>query len=1008
MIQRIQRLPQYLFEFFIIWSLDHVHPQIQTDRPPIDYGLYRGGTTLAAQSSCCYTICSNKRGGNNYNLHYVIDRPHDPLQTQNELTHNGLPTSAASNGALVNRVWANQSATPFTHVQNIASIQSSRSHSAWPASFAPLESSLPKSTRATTTADGMSPPEQFGPLLLPLLVQNWTWWGEWFARDNLENIDSDGDGLTDLDELFKTGTSAWHPDSDVLIRPYTTDGVSDAMEDPDEDGLVNCQELRRRAQCQGRPIPNHVTDPLVPDTDGDGLNDLDEYNRSIDPTLADTDGDELTDDSEVRLGTDPDRQDSDFDGIPDGQDRFTTSLWGFHGFGPVAATSVSGIDIELTGIGDTSKGTRTNNLEEDLRFQNLAGQMTAAFEITTTAQLESVRIKLSYDLSQVPDGDVDGLGILRYDKQSNGYEHLGQDGREGDAVWIDSTQVGIFVLVHMPTWQANWNRNEATLQSISTTSADVQQDTDEDGLSDSDEVSGFLDSSGNLVYTDPNEWDTDGDGLSDSDEIGELVSSDSGDHYEILTDPNQADGDNDGLNDLEELGIGTEPSLADTDFDTLLDGVEADIDFDPLDANPDGDHRRDDVELEKGSDPYYFNPTALVAAKRVVQGALLGDFGENLVDGGWLVEDTFVSLSYMSGWVASGFVGVGDIRDTSASLIRLDAVDTLLNALAFVPAAGDALKIGKIVDKVVSFAKARAKNLTPILRWVTKNFEGLPGMDLILGYFGYSDEAIAKLCQTATVTAANDSSGPPLLEPCASSILERLGKARNRPNIVNDVVAKGGGFVQRTLSSADWTNIKNRANSNSLWGNFAGTAEARAVEAAKFILENTGNYDILYTQRRGPLYKTIDANRNEVKHFLLNGPDMVAVNRTTGETVVIEIKGKSADHRFNSSTFSTPLTIAGVRQRFFQPELGWLATKSNRYLNPLRDAVFETGDQLLEDTLLRLEGVAVGDPYEAVVFGFVDNQFNKATFGKLDRLWTKLNSDALRVDTYLFDRSNFN
>lgn len=120
----------------------------------------------------------------------------------------------------------------------------------------------------------MSPPEQFGPLLLPLLVQNWTWWGEWFARDNLENIDSDGDGLTDLDELFKTGTSAWHPDSDVLIRPYTTDGVSDAMEDPDEDGLVNCQELMRPAQCQGRPMPNYITDPLVPDTDGDGLNDL--------------------------------------------------------------------------------------------------------------------------------------------------------------------------------------------------------------------------------------------------------------------------------------------------------------------------------------------------------------------------------------------------------------------------------------------------------------------------------------------------------------------------------------------------------------------------------------------------------------------------------------------------------------------------------------------------------------------------------------------------------------
>lgn len=55
--------------------------------------------------------------------------------------------------------------------------------------------------------------------------------------------------------------------------------------------------------------------------------------------------------------------------------------------------------------------------------------------------------------------------------------------------------------------------------------------------------------------------------------------------------------------------------------------------------------------------------------------------------------------------MASGYFGVGDIRDTVASLVRLDAVDTLLNALATVPAVGDALKAGNIVDKVVTFAK---------------------------------------------------------------------------------------------------------------------------------------------------------------------------------------------------------------------------------------------------------------------------------------------------------------
>ncbi|MEM7130697.1 MAG: PA14 domain-containing protein [Chloroflexota bacterium] len=528
-------------------------------------------------------------------------------------------------------------------------------------------------------------------------------------------------------------------------------------------------------------------------------------------------------------------------------------------------------------------------------------------------------------------------------------------------------------------------------------------DTDGDGLSDSKEVAGFLDAAGNVVYTDPDEWDTDGDGLSDGDEIGSLVSSDSGIHYEVFTDPNQADADFDGLNDLEELGIGTNPNHEDTDRDLLVDGVEADIDFDPLDPNPDGDHRRDDVEYLKGSDPYYPNPTALVAARWAVQGALFGDWGENLANDGWISEDVFVSLPYMSGWIASGFFGVGDIRDTAASLARLDAVDTLLNALAFAAAVGDALKIGKVIEKVVSFAKAKGKNLLPIMRWVMKNFEGLPGMDLLLGYFEYSDEAIAQFCKATTVASANASNGLPLLEPCASSILERLGKARNRPNIVNEVVAKGGGFIQRTLSLADWTNIKNRANDVALWGGKAGSAEARAVETTEVI--NTGNYDILYTGRQGPLYTTTNADGTIKEHFLLIGPDMVAVNRTTGETVVIEIKGKSDDHISNSSTFRTPLTVSpGDVQRFFQPQRTWLDTNPNRYLDPLENAVLATGNQLWEDALARLDGVTSGDPYEAIVFGFVDGQFNEATFGKLDRLWDRLNTDALRVDTYLFDR----
>ena len=67
-------------------------------------------------------------------------------------------------------------------------------------------------------------------------------------------------------------------------------------------------------------------------------------------------------------------------------------------------------------------------------------------------------------------------------------------------------------------------------------------DTDEDGLSDTDEI--------NIYGTDPNDSDTDGDGLSDGDEVNIHG-----------TDPNDSDTDGDGFSDGDEINIhGTDPN----------------------------------------------------------------------------------------------------------------------------------------------------------------------------------------------------------------------------------------------------------------------------------------------------------------------------------------------------------------------------------------------------------------------------------------------------------------
>ncbi|MCH8569696.1 MAG: OmpA family protein [Balneolales bacterium] len=134
-------------------------------------------------------------------------------------------------------------------------------------------------------------------------------------HDVLREMDSDGDGISDYDEIFVYGTDPLNPDTDGdglsdydEIFVYGTDPLNP---DTDGDGLSDYDE-----------IFVYGTDPLNPDTDGDGLSDYDEiYKYRTDPLNPDTDGDGLNDYEELYVyGTDPLNPDTDGDGFTDGQE----------------------------------------------------------------------------------------------------------------------------------------------------------------------------------------------------------------------------------------------------------------------------------------------------------------------------------------------------------------------------------------------------------------------------------------------------------------------------------------------------------------------------------------------------------------------------------------------------------------------------------------------------------------------------------------------------------------
>lgn len=114
--------------------------------------------------------------------------------------------------------------------------------------------------------------------------------------------DSDGDGLSDLEE-------ARHYKTDSQLADTDTDGLADGLE-----------------------VNEYWTLPLVEDTDGDKFLDGVEVRLGTDPTEShsmptkmtpgyeDLDGDGIPNEEERTLGTDPQRVDTDFDGLSDFQE----------------------------------------------------------------------------------------------------------------------------------------------------------------------------------------------------------------------------------------------------------------------------------------------------------------------------------------------------------------------------------------------------------------------------------------------------------------------------------------------------------------------------------------------------------------------------------------------------------------------------------------------------------------------------------------------------------------
>lgn len=395
------------------------------------------------------------------------------------------------------------------------------------------------------------------------------------------DADSEGDGLTEGDEYYgcladpEYGANA-HPGPGIPDF-VPCKGVSErghhsdpALDDTDEDGLDDVQEVCswNRGACSREA--SYDTDPLNPDTDGDAWHDGDEaaFWRGGDGWFNDIDHDDI-----LNNLADPD---SDRDGIQDGiENQHPDGLRA-----DLIDTDADGMpdDWEIRNLFDPTDPADGGIMDESLhRCQDasslndadgdgLCNEFEYAFLRPTewdeahdgewTSVLNPKAADLDRDqLNDAEEVFPDVAG--RSARQSNGVHSYGADGKYPGYPGSTRVDLGDSDGDNLPD-NVEWTQASSY---GSFTNPNVQ-DSDADGLDDKSETS-----------TDPADWDTDNDTIGDGQDENPLTPA-----------PPQAgcgepaDCDRDGLDDSEEVATADgEHCLrgnADTDNDGLLDGWE--------------------------------------------------------------------------------------------------------------------------------------------------------------------------------------------------------------------------------------------------------------------------------------------------------------------------------------------------------------------------------------------------------------------------------------------------
>ena len=444
------------------------------------------------------------------------------------------------------------------------------------------------------------------------------------------------------------------------------------------------------------------------------------------------------------------------------------------------------------------------------------------------------------------------------------------------------------------------------------------RDSDGDGYSDADERD---------RGTDPKNPDTDGDGLSDGEEARRA------------TDPFGADSDEDGVSDGDEVAARSDPNSSDTDGDTIPDADEIEMGLRPDSPDSDNDGLDDDVELERNTNPLEMdsdgdgeldgedkNPRSYDGGfEEFAKGFSCGD--QDTGDCPRADDPMRASKEYLAGQLASGGMLAGDIRDAFSALLRRDPKAALWAIAAVAPLAGDSTKVARLFRDLGKSKDARLR--AQAVRQIT---EHVPAQFRRAAYDALTDGSYSKMIER----------GVP-----EQTVLQLAEEGNDLARVM-----RNSRLNSRTLSDTDNTELFQAAGRKP-WKGYQ-RAEAVGVESALAELKRRGHYEILLDGR-------------PYNGRPRSGPDIVAIDKITGRTVIIEAKGslKNGSWLRGDRLNGTRKTdrSGNVTSGGYQTSAGWLGDDSKRYIDALRTSRRASDRR----AAARLDEIIEGGGYDAMV-----------------------------------------